>query len=412
MTTVPAPPPGPPEAGPFPPAGAVLSSEEIEALCASSSPLIMSFRAEGLKPAAYDVVIAKDGMITPDKQIFEPGDECGLPLILEPGDTAFVSTNETFDMPGWLTGTISIKASLARQGVLLLTGLVVDPHYRKGAGNDGKLHFTLANLGGETVVIEPHYTPVVTIQFIRTSGNPPERPATSVSHIWKNRQALAQLTQGLGFIAELRNLRTELRETRQRLERQSTLTEYALIAGLFLLATTILGVSAASILSAASEHGIVSDVKNAIPQSAGKRVFLIVMVLSVAWIVFSLSQAVVRARSAPRGDPGPENSATEVQNFIRRSALAALRVDRATGRMLAGVVVLLLVTALVEASLAIGDVGTWWWAIPIVVSILALAAAKAVKALWRPIHAHEINERVAQLYERSTPTPPTRHGGS
>jgi deoxycytidine triphosphate deaminase len=377
----------------------------------TSPPLIKPFREEGLKPAAYDVVIAKDGMITPDGRIFEPGEECTRPLILQPGDTAFVSTNETFDMPGWLTGTISIKAKLARQGVLLLTGLVVDPHYREGAGNDGKLHFTLANLGGETVIIEPHHTAVVTIQFVRTSGSPPERTATSVSHIWKNRQELAQLTRGLGFIADLRDLRTQLLETRQRLERQSTLTEYALIAGLFLLATTILGVSAASILSAASDHAVVNDVKNAIPRSAGKRVFLIVIVLSVAWIVFSLSQAVVRAKSAPRTNPDPGKTATEMQNFIRHSALVALRIDRTPGRTLAGVVVVLLVTALVEASLEIGEVGSWWWAIPIVVSILALIAAKAVKILWRPIHAREINERVAQLYERSTPTPPTRHGG-
>jgi deoxycytidine triphosphate deaminase len=411
MTAAHGPPSGGPEAGPFPPAGAVLSSEEIKAQCTLPGRLIRPFRTEALKPAAYDVVIAKDGMITPDGQIFEPGEECARPLILEPGDTAFVSTNETFDMPGWLTGTISIKASLARQGVLLLTGLVVDPHYREGAGNDGRLHFTLANLGGEIVVIEPHHTAVVTIQFVRTSGSPPERVATSVSNIWKNRQELAQLTRGLGFIAELRDLRTQLLETRQRLERQSTLTEYALIAGLFLLATTILGVSVASILSAASDHGVVNDVKSAIPRSAGKRVFLMVMVLSVAWIVFSLSQAVVRVASSPRRDPGPGNSATDMQNFIRGSALAALRVDRASRRALVGVVVLLLVTALVEASLAIGDVGTWWWAIPIIVSILALIAAKAVKALWRPIHKREINERVAQLYERSTPTPPTRHGG-
>jgi deoxycytidine triphosphate deaminase len=412
MTAAAAQPSGPPEGGPYLPAGAVLSSGEIEAHCTSVRPLITPFREEALKPAAYDVVIAKDGMILPDGQIFKPGEECTRALILRPGDTAFVRTNETFDMPGWLTGTISIKAALARQGVLLLTGLVVDPHYRQGDGNDGRLHFTLANLGGETVVIEPHYTAVVTIQFIRTSGSPPERPTTSsASHIWQNPQELAQLTRGLGFIAELRDLRTQLLETRQRLERQSTLTEYALIAGLFLLATTILGVSAASILSAASDHGIVNDVKNAIPGSAGKRVFLIVMALSVAWIVFSLSQAVVRVASPPRRDPGPDNSATQQQNFISRSALTALRVDHAIGRTVAGVVVLLLGTALVEASLAIGDVGTWWWAIPVVVSIIALIAAKAVKRLWRPIHAREINQRVAELYERSTPTPPTKHGG-
>lgn len=292
--------------------------------------------------------------------------------------------------------------------MLLLTGLVVDPHYRKGAGNDGRLHFTLANLGGEIVVIEPLHTAVVTIQFIRTSGSPPERPVTSVSNIWKNKQELAQLTRGLGFIDDLRDLRTQLRETRQRLERQSTLTEYALIAGLFLLATTILGVSAASILSAASDHAVVTDVKNAIPQSAGKRVFLLVIVSSVAWIVFSLSQALVRAGSPPRKERGSSGSVTEVHGFIQRSAMAALRVDRAPGRTLAGVLVLLVVTGLVKAAIAIGDVGTWWWVIPIVVSLIALAVAKAVKRLWRPITARDINNRVAELYERSTPTPPTR----
>src|SRR4051812_15735920 len=125
--------PSSPDEGPYPPAGAVLSSAEIEAHCTAGRRLIKPFRKDALKPAAYDVVIAKDGMITPDKEIFAPGHENTRPLILNPGDTAFVSTSETFDMPGFLTGTISIKASLARQGVLLLTGLVVDPHYRQGA---------------------------------------------------------------------------------------------------------------------------------------------------------------------------------------------------------------------------------------------------------------------------------------
>ncbi len=392
--------------------GSVLSRTEIEALCRRAArPLIHNVRLHAFKPAAYDAAIANDGLIGPDGRVFGPHESYNRPLVLEPGDTAFVSTHEIFDMPGSLTGTISIKGALARQGLLLLTGLVIDPHYRKGGGEDGRLHFTLANLGGETVVIEPQYTSVVTVQFVRTTDAPPQRRSSSLANVWDDKAELRRLKKGLGFIADLRDLREEVAHTRERLKRQSTLTEYALIAGLFLLGTTILGVSAASILSAASDHHLVQDVKHAIPGSPGKRVFLMVMVLSAAWIIYSISQATVHRLSSVRSSSADTMSERAIDSDIERSAVRAVRVERLARRTLGGVLLLWMLTVLVFAAIEIGSVGKWWWAIPIVVGLLALIIAKLAPRYWQPIRARELYAMRLELYERSSPTPPTRHGG-
>jgi len=367
-------------------------------------------RDGAFKPAAYDAAIAADGLIGPDGRVFKPSEASGRPLVLEPGDTAFVSTHEVFDMPGWLTGTISIKGALARQGVLLLTGFVIDPHYRRGEGEDGRLHFTLANLGGETVVIEPERTAVVTVQFVRAAETHQEPSATSLAGVWENKAELRRLKKGLGFIADLRDLRKEVTRTSERLERQSTLTEYALIAGLFLLGTTILGVSSASILSAASDHHVVQDVKHAIPGSAGKRVFLMMIVFSIAWIVYSISQAFVRAIQTRRPVPH-ENPERAIDSYIELSAVRAVRVDRLMHRTIVGVIVLWTGTLLIFLAIAIGDVGSWWPVIPGLLGVLALVLAKLVARLWLPIRVREIYARRVELYERSEPTAPTRHGG-
>lgn len=390
------------EQGPYSPAGSVLSGAEIVNRCRLSKPLIRPLNKDGLKPAAYDVRIARDGMITPDGGVFKPGHVFPRPLILNPGDTAFVSTFELFEMPQWLTGTISIKAALARQGVLLLTGLVVDPHYREGGGNDGRLHFTLANLGGSPVVIEPEHTLVVTIQFVRTSGSPSEHPTNSTTNLWENTEELMQLKGGLGFVRELRDVKATLSTVEERLEGQSKLTEYALIAGLFLLATTILGVSAASILAAASDHRIVQDVKSAIPSTSGKRVFVMVVTASIAWMVFSLSSAMVskgstRTRTPLKGDP-----LTEVSGFIHRAAIRSLHAKRSVRRTVCGVLSILAVTACVYAVEAIGGIGVWWPVIPVLVSLVALLLAYAVQRLWMPFHEPEIKARVAELYAQAS----------
>lgn len=160
-------------------AAGALSADEIERLSErrllrpNLEPLIEDLEVDNLKGAAYDLRMATDGMVLPNGVVIRPntdGTHRRSPVILEPGQTAFISTRERLNVPDWLTGNISIKGELAGKGILLLTGLIVDPGYHKGGSGDGRLHFRLANLGKRPVVLEPGRTKIVSIQFLRLGG--------------------------------------------------------------------------------------------------------------------------------------------------------------------------------------------------------------------------------------------------
>ncbi|HEX5374757.1 MAG TPA: hypothetical protein VFW48_01210 [Solirubrobacterales bacterium] len=144
-----------------------------------------SWSDDFLRAAAYDLRVAPVYLIAPDGTRFWPRDpngnvKCNAAVRLQPGEVAFVSSEEQLCMPFDLAGNIAQKFTVARNGLLVLSGLLVDPGYgwqRNSNGSwsvkDGgqRLHFQLANVGAEEFTIVPGQTSIAAIQFLTLDGS-------------------------------------------------------------------------------------------------------------------------------------------------------------------------------------------------------------------------------------------------
>lgn len=70
-------------------------------------------------------------------------------FVIKPGETAFVTTEETLELPNDVFCQLSTKRKLSHEGILVLGGFCVDPNYK------GKLFFGLHNLTREDYPFKP-----------------------------------------------------------------------------------------------------------------------------------------------------------------------------------------------------------------------------------------------------------------
>lgn len=169
----------------------VLAREELTARLHSEDPTMQIFAPTSwdqscVRGASYELRVAPDYLILPNGRRFwpdapDPVNRASFAEFkLEPGEVAFLSSVERLRMPWDLTGNIAPKFRLALDGLLIMGGMLVDPGYgrMKKVGEDWveneegeRLHFQLANLGVESLKIEPEVTCVAAIQFLRIEGD-------------------------------------------------------------------------------------------------------------------------------------------------------------------------------------------------------------------------------------------------
>lgn len=263
----------------------VLSADEILAMCRSGNPLITDYATENFVGAKYDLRMSRTGMVLPDRKIIHPtSDPYVEDILLDSGQTIFVSTKERLRLPLDLVGNMSIKGELARKGVLSLTGLIVDPGYEKGDSADGRLHFRLANLGSRPIVLRPGETKIASIQFVRLSKVAEALPESSLPDVWANEE---NLVEGLGFIADLRRVQAQTTELSLNFERQKRSVNLVIFGGILVILVTLLGVSISGLLSLGADSGIVRAAKNVIPDGSREQALAVTLVLGLAAIAAS-----------------------------------------------------------------------------------------------------------------------------
>jgi len=163
--------------------GAILAQSELqERLDRGEIFRPGSWDPANIRAAAYDLRVAEDFLIVPEKgyklgRRYQKGERRRRPVVLSPGEVAFLSTKEKLCMPWDVCANIGIKFGWARQGILVLTGLLVDPGFgltEDGDGewrpkNDERLHFLIANVGSNEVVLIPGKDKIVCLQFLHVS---------------------------------------------------------------------------------------------------------------------------------------------------------------------------------------------------------------------------------------------------
>jgi hypothetical protein len=169
------------------------------------------------------------------------------------------STNEMLCMPKAIAGNITIKNRLAMEGLLLLSGGLIDPGYghdeRDGGQPGCRLFLHVANIGKDTIEIRPGTERIARIQFLRVCGTESNDRALIRASRWKG-----QKRASLGFLSDLKKLKDSS-------DRNRDVINYVMIGGAFVLLMTMISVSLAVILSLSSDHKLVAASKAAVAQT-------------------------------------------------------------------------------------------------------------------------------------------------
>jgi deoxycytidine triphosphate deaminase len=291
--------------------GSVLSYDEISRRLDQGEIFQSdSWSHENIRAAAYDLRMADDLLVIPDPPEFASGrrynrgERRTKEVILKPGDVAFVSSLERLCMPWDLSGILGPKFSLTARGILILTGIFVDPGYGLIKTENGKwvpkddqrLHFLLANVGPDAVVFVPGKQRIAAIQFCKVAEPQRRVEVPSVGFEGIERDFFDTKTRGeagLVFFRNMTDVQREVAEFRQRIgqfdqqigqfnQRLSSVesgSNQILMFGVYLLCATILGVSIAVILSLISNLKVEINWTSALVLCTG--------FLTLGWIVRS-----------------------------------------------------------------------------------------------------------------------------
>jgi hypothetical protein len=183
-------------------------------------------------------------------------------LYLEPGDFAYVTTREQLCLPWTVAGNIGVRNRFARKGLLVLTGLLVDPGYGLTAAADDwekrpqRLHFGIANIGLIAVNIVFEQDAIATVQFVVVDGD------VLMEQIVLSEEAAA----GERGFRLFRDFEDDLQAVRTQAKATEASTQAIVIFGLFVLLATFVGAVTAIVLGAIGNKTL-SDRLNTVLQT-------------------------------------------------------------------------------------------------------------------------------------------------
>lgn len=283
--------------------GALASSELFKRLDHGEIFRPGTWLRENVRAAGYDLRIADDFLIVPDidnprGRRYNRGKKRTEPIILRPGDVAFASTMERICVPWDLTGNIGIKFGYARKGILVLTGLLVDPGFgMREIGElwlpkeDERLHFLLANVGPTDVVFEPGKAKIASIQFFKVYGHTQrnEVPSTvDMQNEFFDTNEPPKL--GLSFFRDMSDMKSEVRDFRTRVDVVERGTTQVVMFGNYLLGVTFLVGLLTALLGLVSSDGLRSKfqaIVDALPQTWPASISLMGLCAAVLLLPYS-----------------------------------------------------------------------------------------------------------------------------
>lgn len=129
---------------------------------------ITPFDPERVDCAAYTMRVGDEAFVSPEgRDTRKPGLSQrlnqGAPIVIPPGQFAFLPTREFITLPHDMLGFINMKSGLKNSGLVNVSGFHVDPGYK------GKLMFAVFNAGPNTVTVRCDQ-PAFLIWFARLDG--------------------------------------------------------------------------------------------------------------------------------------------------------------------------------------------------------------------------------------------------
>ena len=229
--------------------GGLLNKEQIlKRLERGGIFLRPTWNSDYLRSTGYDLRLDSRLRALND-EIFEGGREYGENLQLAPGDSACVVSYERFVMPWDLAANLGTKFRCARLGLSVVTGLLVDPGYGQRA--DGAqseegfpLHFFVINIGSGDIAIRlgQDGDEVLSIQFLKTAELAEKKFVSPPKDVTPG--------SAVGVFKGMRELDRKVSKINTEIEGLRSATEYIVVFGVFLLAVSLIGVSATILFEA------------------------------------------------------------------------------------------------------------------------------------------------------------------
>ncbi len=298
--------------------GHILDSDEIlERLHQGEIFLEGSWSSSCLRAASYDLRMSEDLLVVPGGEkyptgrFYKRGERRLTDVILHPGDVAFVSTTEKICMPWDINGSVGHKFSLASRGLIILTGMFIDPGFGLQKETDGtwvaaadeRLHFLIANVGSTEVSLKPGQERIASIQFTEINEVKNKNAVKSTGFSIIEQEYLTdQGTHGAGLVffrnmADLKNEFEDLKKTvqgfKQRLLAIESGSNQIVMFGLYLVCVTFIGIALAATLSIIQNHEISSRLNTIISvintnwRGATVFFFAIIGIIWIGWKLFS-----------------------------------------------------------------------------------------------------------------------------
>lgn len=296
---------------------ATLGRQELESrLNAGEIFLPSTWELSCLWEAKYDLRIATDYMVIPgtsdgSERVYPREEHREEAVILGPGEMAFFSTAERMCLPRDVLGIVGPKFTVARRGLLVLTGSVVDPGYGLVQADDGgwspnpdeRLHFVVANLSRRQIALKPGVDRIASVFFSAVSGNAassatrPIRSSDDVHREFFRDSALQEA--GLAFFHELRGIKEHVdkrfHEVKSEVDRVDGAVQVfekgssqLIYFGVFLLGVSLIGVAGAFILAFLETDAVGDLAKTARWPAAVVALSAAAVVSAVCWMIVSL----------------------------------------------------------------------------------------------------------------------------
>jgi dCTP deaminase len=201
---------------------------------------------------------------------------------LKPGEGAVVVTRESLTLPNDLAANVTLKTGVARTGLLLLSGLLVDPGWQR------PLHLTILNIGSDEFALYPG-RPIAAIQFL-CLGEADEGPAPVSAIADRFFDESLPKQRPVAFLEKVNELGAEigvLRREHDSLKRESdklgVLASQVIPLAVLLVVATLFGVVVDVALSLLSNRKTVGTLHEAVPHTvSGTIVFSLCLVFGIA----------------------------------------------------------------------------------------------------------------------------------
>lgn len=243
-----------------------------------------------VKAAKYYLTLGEVFLILPNGRKYGPGRPRSKPIIIWPGQTAYVSSEEHLVMPQDLVGIIGPRFSSTEMGMLFFGGMIIDP----GWGTNGRplgqpLSFNIANVGREPIELRPGEDAIASLAFMELDQLADGADPSCDKAILIREELFADKKRrrsgALGLVEDLGEIRLEV-------DKMKASLKTVVLFGVIVLAATLFSAVIAAILSFSNESGaaeISSGAWGSIARALGIVVVGTLVLVSLFYIGVSLA---------------------------------------------------------------------------------------------------------------------------